>query len=388
MARHTYPGTLRRRGPGHWWWRYQIAGRRYSRTFDAPDRPAAERYIRNTLLEDVEQEDARVAAGQRVEPRMSHLLATFATDYHGTRKAITPGTRRSNQDSLTYFTRFFVEQEGDPKVRDVTKGQIARYFDWRRPRRGGGDKTTVAQRTLRRDYAVLHLVFEFAVEREYRGDNPVRAVKKPPRGDEREAIVLSAEQVEKLLDACAEHPMLHLFILTCSELALRPNSEALWLRWEDVDFRQARLKVVSGRDGHRTKTGKSRVLPLSSRMLDALRAHFAAYRMNGGSPWVFHHVAADRHARAGDRINDLRRAFQSAARQAGLPAGLWPYDLRHTRITRWVSAGHNLALVQKAAGHASMRTTMIYVHLTDDDLGALVAEGTRTVDLKRQLRAG
>ena len=35
-----------------------------------------------------------------------------------------------------------------------------------------------------------------------------------------------------------------------------------------------------------------------------------------------------------------------------------------------------------------MRTTMIYVHLTDDDLGALVAEGTRPVDLKRQLRAG
>ena len=276
MARHTYPGTLVRRGPGHWWWRYQVAGRRYSRTFDVPDRAAAERHIRNVLLEQVEADD-------------------------------------------------------------------------------------VSQRTLRRDYAVLHLVFEFAVEREYRGDNPVRAVKKPPRGDEREAIVLSAEQVEKLLDACAEHPMLHLFVLTCSELALRPNSEAPWLRWEDVDFRTARLKVVSGRDGHRTKTGKSRVLPLSTRMLDALRAHFASYRMNGGSPWVFHHVAADRHAKAGDRLNDLRRAFQAAAKQVGLPAGLWPYDLRHTRITRWVSAGHNLALV---------------------------AEGTRPVDLKRQLRAG
>ncbi|HYK09251.1 MAG TPA: tyrosine-type recombinase/integrase [Gemmatimonadales bacterium] len=154
-----------------------------------------------------------------------------------------------------------------------------------------------------------------------------------------------------------------------------------------MDFRHARLKVVSGRDGHRTKTGKSRVLPLSRRMLDAFRAHFESYRFQGGSPWLFHHIGGDRHAAAGDRLNDLRRAFGNAAKRAGLPANLWPYDLRHTRITRWVAAGHNLALVQKAAGHASMHTTMIYVHLADDDLGVLVEDGPRTVDLARQLRA-
>ncbi len=39
----------------------------------------------------------------------------------------------------------------------------------------------------------------------------------------------------------------------------------------------------------------------------------------------------------------------------------------------WVAQGHNLALVQKAAGHASMRTSMLYVHLVDDDLSQLVA---------------
>jgi len=77
------------------------------------------------------------------------------------------------------------------------------------------------------------------------------------------------------------------------------------------------------------------------------------------------------------------------AERAGLPAGQWPYDLRHTRITRWVAAGHNLALVQKAAGHASMRTTMIYVHLVDDDLGVLVAkpEAARVIDLKNRRAA-
>ena len=69
----------------------------------------------------------------------------------------------------------------------------------------------------------------------------------------------------------------------------------------------------------------------------------------------------------------MRRAFAAATKRARLPDGVWPYDLRHTRITRSVKAEHNLALVQKAAGHASMRTTLIYVHLDDNDLRALVA---------------
>ena len=84
MARRTYPGALRRR-KGHWWWRLMLDGRRYSRSFDALGRHAAERHIRNVLLPEVEAEDQRVQAGQGEAPRMSALLASFETDYHGTR---------------------------------------------------------------------------------------------------------------------------------------------------------------------------------------------------------------------------------------------------------------------------------------------------------------
>ena len=39
---------------------------------------------------------------------------------------------------------------------------------------------------------------------------------------------------------------------------------------------------------------------------------------------------------------------------------------------------HSLALVQKAAGHASIKTTMGYVHLQDEDLNALVVSSPST----------
>lgn len=46
------------------------------------------------------------------------------------------------------------------------------------------------------------------------------------------------------------------------------------------------------------------------------------------------------------------------------------------RLTRW-AASHPLPLVQKAAGHASIKTTMGYVHLQDEDLNALVVSAPK-----------
>lgn len=374
--RHTYPGTLTRRGDS-WWWRLGINGRQYSRSFavaDYPTKRAAGKHAATVLVAEVEAEAGRRRAGVR-DVTVSNLLDAFEREYRGTRKPITEGTRRSHQDTTRYLRKFFVEREGDPRVAAVAKGDVARYFDWRRTANG----RTVSQRTLRRDYAVLHLVFAFAVDRDWRADNPVAAVRKPPPGDAREPVVLTDDQLDALYAACADRPMLSLFVRVGAEAGLRPNSETLWLRWEDVDLKRRTLRVVSGRDGHRTKTGRSRTLPLSEALVAAFRDHAARYRLAGGSPWVFHHLSGARHHRAGERINDLRRAFAAAATRAGLPAGVWPYDLRHTRITRWVRAGHNLALVQKAAGHASIRTTLIYVHLNDDDLSVLVEASARPV---------
>ncbi len=388
--RRTYPGTLARRrhdDPTAWWWRWQIGGRRYSRSFVAPDRHAAERHVRNVLVDEVENEDKRHRAGLVVEPRISDLFAEFKRDYL---PSVTSGTRHTYENSLNYFHRFFVEQHGDPLVTAVRKTDVSRYLDWRRTQRGGGGKGPVSQRTLRKDYQTLGTIFEWAVqEREYRPDNPVVKSLKPKRGDEPQAHILSDAELKRLLTACDKRPMLRLFVLMCHETGLRPNSEALWLRWEDVDVRRALLKIVSGRDGHRTKTGKSRVLPLSDVLIAALQTHAACYRRVGGSPWVFHHLHRSRRYQTGERIANLLHSFQNAAKRANLPADLRPYDLRHTRITKWVAAGHNLALVQKAAGHSSVRTTMGYVHLVDDDLSALVAKPTSgaIIDIKEKLLA-
>ena len=57
-----------------------------------------------------------------------------------------------------------------------------------------------------------------------------------PKGDVREPIILDVDEYEKLLAACTGRPMLALYVLVLGETGVRCNSEALWLRWEDVDL--------------------------------------------------------------------------------------------------------------------------------------------------------
>jgi integrase len=146
-----------------------------------------------------------------------------------------------------------------------------------------------------------------------------------PKGDARSPIILSADEYDRLLEACSGRPMLSLYTTVLGEAGLRCESEALWLRWEDVDLERGFLHVVSGRDGHRVKSGRSRFVPLTARLLTALKAHFVRFRFSE-SPWVFHHAVTRRHHLAGDRIRSLRNALRSAAKRAKVSADFHPHD--------------------------------------------------------------
>jgi integrase len=89
--------------------------------------------------------------------------------------------------------------------------------------------------------------------------------------------------------------------------------------------------------------------------------------------WVFHHDIDRRHAKAGERIASLRRAFAGAVERAELPSDLNQHDLRHRRVTTWLAEGKPAHIVQKAMGHSDLRTTLHYEHLVDEDLLQLVA---------------
>ncbi len=158
----------------------------------------------------------------------------------------------------------------------------------------------------------------------------------------------------------------------------RETGRDLWIQWDDIDLKGGFLKIVTGRNGHRTKGGKSRWVPISPRLRVALREHSLRYRAakydGQPSPWILHHTKTQRHHKAGKRIQSLYGAFKAAAEQAKLPPEFVQHDLRHRRVTTWLADEKSAVLVKEAVGHADLRTTMAYTHLAREHLRGLVDE--------------
>jgi integrase len=157
-----------------------------------------------------------------------------------------------------------------------------------------------------------------------------------PKGDPHSPALLTTDEFEKLLETCASRPMLHLYVMLLGETSLRAFSEALQLRFEDVDVDGGFIQVRGGSDGHWTKSGKHRWVPLTPRLGIALRAHERRCRAaiyGGKRPvHIFQHTHATRQAKAGDRVKTFRNAFKAALARAQL-RDIRLHDLRHRRVT-------------------------------------------------------
>lgn len=322
---------------------------------------------------------------------LSTLLGRFERDEV---PGLAEASQRAYKDALDRFRLFFVKRGDDPLVRNVDAGDVDAYLSWRRWHRPDGQKRDepLSGHTLQKDRSVLSCVFSKAVDWRMRDGNPV-ARTNPPKADDRTPVILDEEQYERLLEAAkaSKNPMAYVYVLTLGEAGMRCDSEALWLRFEDVDLEEGFLWVDSGRDGHRTKSGEGRWVPLTRRLREALREHFARYRLRSydgqRSPWIFHHEYAFKETEPGDRIDSMRRAFANAADRGELPEDFRQHDLRHRRVTTWLSEGHSAVKVQKAMGHSDLKTTMGYYTFVRSDLESLVepgeAEKREVAELKR-----
>lgn len=375
MSRH--PGTFERRGKGY---RFivRVNGKRH--VLGPKDYPE----LRGELTEndriefatriyaELQRQAERAAVGLPGPMRVSQLFDTYEQDQL---PRLAAGTRKTYKASLDRFRAFFVDQLGNPRADHIRAPHIRQYLAWRERADG------VGARTLAKDRATLHAVFSYAArELEVVDSNPVANVK-PPKWDRRTPVILTDEQFEALLSACADNPMLHLYVLLLNETGTRNESEALKLRWEDIDLDEGFVWIGSGPGERRTKTGTSRWVPMTPRLRKALAEHVLAFRgkvYDGkSSPWVFHHTTNRRRAKAGERIRSLRRSLMAAAKRAGIPADWRPYDLRHRRVTTWLAEGANPVHVKEAVGHSDIKTTMWYTHLAREHLRSLVEKKER-----------
>jgi site-specific recombinase XerD len=139
--------------------------------------------------------------------------------------------------------------------------------------------------------------------------------------------------------------------------------EVLRLRLGDLQVTARRVFIVCGKGGHQ------RQIPVSGRFFASLAAYLDAERpadaaTDAATEAVFVVLKGPRRA-ASLSASGVDQILDSARVRAGL-AQATCHQLRHTCLTRLREAGTALEAVQAQAGHASIESTRIYLHLADD----------------------
>lgn len=163
-----------------------------------------------------------------------------------------------------------------------------------------------------------------------------------PKAQIRRRIPLTPGQLDEVKAAVAgtEHELPTLLLIHCG---LRGYGEELRrLRYEDVDHVNQTITVRSRKGG----LDHERTVPLPH--------HLYSMIPSVGEGFLCPREQVDRAAIF------FRKNFR----------GLKPYQIRHSYATRLLSAGVPVTTVQYLMGHSSVETTMIYTHVTADDISS------------------
>lgn len=173
---------------------------------------------------------------------------------------------------------------------------------------------------------------------------------------------LAVEDVERLLTSTArghtpeakrDQTMLEILYATGMRV-----SELVSLDIDDLDLDQGSVRCFG-------KGARERVIPIHHRAiltlqeyLDKARPHIAN-RRSGDALFL---------NRRGERLT--RQGFwlilKAHAKRAGINGKITPHTLRHSFATHLLRGGASLRHVQELLGHASITTTQVYTHLTNE----------------------
>lgn len=227
----------------------------------------------------------------------------------------------------------------------------------------------ISKRTLKRRLSALRHYFTFMTNKNYIKTNPFLLISSP-KAQAALPHFLYLEQVELLLKKNAERT---------DELAIRDQAiievlyasgiraaELVALTLQDIDFKNRIMRVFG-------KGRKERMVPLSRAAKIAMEKYqkelrpslLAKHPQQIPTAVFFLNDIGE-----GLTTRGLEFILRNIEKKTGDDVGLHPHLLRHTFATHLLENGADLRTIQELLGHASISTTQIYTHVTQESMKA------------------
>jgi len=305
---------------------------------------------------------------------------------------VTARARWNTVLATAFDLKVFFSVVGKDPVEVATADVLAFIKEQRRPRRGAkvvrieDGEAGLSARTIKRRLATIAGLYEYLIVRGDAGitHNPVprglsvrrpgqRAVRGVPliRAPRTLPRVVDPDEVDAFMAALRtrrDRAMVEAMLLG----GLR-RCEVLGLRLKDLHPGERRVFIEDGKGGHQ------RVIPVSTRFFATVADYLDVERPQPSPTDRLFVVLKGQ--RRGQPLSaaGLDEIVAGARRRAGIDH-LTCHQLRHTCFTRLREAGMALEAIQAQAGHRSIESTRIYLHLANDWLAGEYRRATEAID--------
>jgi integrase/recombinase XerD len=300
---------------------------------------------------------------------------------------------RSLQDYLSYIASTAVG------VESATREHIANYVHIlvNRPNAKSksmlvlGNEVGLANATLQQRLTVVRLFYDYLIEEGLRQDNPVgrgRFTRGHGFGGIRERGLIpkfekmpwvpSEEQWQFVLFAAKEEPLRNQLMLAFSYDAALRREELCSLTTADLDPAHRMLRIRA----ETTKNRKERVVPYSETTALLYSAYLQERRglsLNRGPVFL---SASKRNYAAPISIWTWSKVVEGLAKRSGVKQ-FTTHTPRHLCLTDLARANWDIHQIALFAGHRSIQTTLLYIHLSGRDLKMRIEQGMNSIHASR-----
>lgn len=220
----------------------------------------------------------------------------------------------------------------------------------------------LSPKSIRNVVGTLNALYGFAQRKRWASANPVKEIDLPAVPPSEDIRFLEPVEVESVAAAAIPGPYQMLdraLYLTAAMTGLR-QGELVALRWRDVDWTAARIRVrqnyVLGQFGTPKSKRSTRSVPMADPVARELEHIFQALAGQRDDDLVF----ADPLTGGALSKRPILLRFRKALAVAGLDTSHRFHDLRHTFGTRMAAIGVPMRTLQEWMGHRDIQTTQRY----------------------------
>jgi len=254
-------------------------------------------------------------------------------------------------DEDVYNFNRYIRAIANKKVKDINKNMIIEL-----------------QQSISKNYgiypanhslALLHTVFNKAIEWGYDGVNPCSGVKKF-KEKSRERFLQTDEMPRFFESLNAEPNELFRDYIYISLLTGARRSNVLAMSWQEINIENKTWRIEE------TKNGESQTIHLSDQAIEILKRRLEVRYSN----WVFPSSTSK-----SGHIEEPKKIWKRVLQKAGIE-DLRIHDLRRTLGSWQAATGANSYIIGKSLGHKTQQATAIYARLNLDPVRESVNKAT------------